>query len=323
MLARGNWPRLSVWSAYNTLTMSVVTPVTDGPRPPPGDTAGRVVGDPANVRWPGPGRLRAVAPAPEGRGIPPGGMPRPVWMKSRAIKPIAARSVSSVSDTRRDALKTSAARANVSMAALRTIAVSASAINISASVKPASWSLRIGEIGRQDERAGRCRRVVPHDDANLPERRTDVTNLDLTREAKVRQRDVVGTAKQAVGPGLDERHQRAVVRRVDEAVAAGFLDWLRAVEKDAAVAAARAAHVAKLRPREQMAVACLQDRLGGFSSAFAREQLILRARDRTPAERDDARDREHPDHQHDHRDRDLDQRESGWVAARVHAQCFH
>ena len=56
---------------------------------------------------------------------------------------MAACSVSSVSETRRDVPNRPMARLNVSIAALMTIAVSAIATRVSASVKPASVRLRI------------------------------------------------------------------------------------------------------------------------------------------------------------------------------------
>src|SRR6476646_5304879 len=199
-------------------------------------------------------------------------------MKSRTIRLIAAWSVSSVSETRRDVPNSPMARLNVSIAALMTIAVSAIATRVSASVKPASIRLRIrGQISRQDERAGRRRRVVAHDHANLPERLADVADFDLTGESEVRDRDVVRRAKQAVRPRLDHRHQSAVVGGVDESVGAGILDGLRAVEEDAAVAARPTVHVADLRPRQHAAVARLEHGLGRFGRALTREQLVLRA----------------------------------------------
>src|SRR4051794_39689182 len=81
------WLRESVGSAYVSVTTSVATPRTIGPRLPPGATAGRVLHVSGNViELPsGDGRLIGAALTPEGMGIPPVGRPCPVWMKSRTI----------------------------------------------------------------------------------------------------------------------------------------------------------------------------------------------------------------------------------------------
>ena len=194
--------------------MSVVRPCTTPPIADPGLTAGSTTQSAGNVRVPGPGLLIAVAPAPDGMGMPPFGMPWPVCMRSRVIRFKPDRPLCCIWDTSRTVSPARMPSPRAPSVVASTISVSPTPTISSIIEKPRSSPGRMrrvtrsslmsgkgGDEGQQHQLAGAVPEGVGHDHANLPKVRVDVGDLDLACKAVQWLEVVVRGADDAIGAG--------------------------------------------------------------------------------------------------------------------------